>query len=100
MDILGKILFRYRGILPIPWLVAIFILLEPTPISLWCGLLLTLCGEVMRICALTTIGKYARTTKYSVGPLCNTGLYSWSRNPLYIANILIWIGVFLMPFYS
>ena len=56
------------------------------------GLLLILCGEVARIWAVRHIGTVSRTRGVRIGQLVTSGPYAWTRNPLYIANGLLWTG--------
>ncbi len=50
-------------------------------------------GESLRFWAVAHIGSRSRTRSDSVGALVESGPFGRSRNPLYIGNALILIGV-------
>lgn len=86
----GAWLFARRGWLPVP-LVAIALLFPPRGWML--GLPLMALGEAVRLWAVGHIGLPSRTRAPGVGPLVTSGPYAWSRNPLYVGNILLWSGL-------
>jgi len=91
---LGYWLFRNRSWLPIPLLLAM-ILLRPqavNPAGVVVGALCIVAGEALRLWAVRHIGVVSRTRTMSVGPLITSGPYALTRNPLYIANFLLWTG--------
>ena len=57
------------------------------------GLTLILLGELLRIWAVSYAGGITRTTKVGAQILCTTEPYSYTRNPLYIGNMIIYTGV-------
>ena len=87
-------LFRNRGWLPIPFLLVP--LLAPgtiSPSTIAVGLLLMVLGEWWRMWGVATAGTVTRRRSREVHKLVSHGPFSWSRNPLYVGNFLIWIGV-------
>jgi len=56
------------------------------------GAILTLTGESIRLWAVRHIGVISRTRSDRLGPLVSTGPFGLVRNPLYIGNILVWVG--------
>ena len=94
MLILGKYFFRYRGILPVPWVMGSWYLMATTMQVVLSGLGIAAIGVILRLLAISSIGQKARTLEDKVGDLTVEGWYLWCRNPLYVANILIWMGVF------
>lgn len=95
---IGGWLFRHRTSIPVP--IALALLLIPPPssqVGLWtpvgfAGVLVVLLGESIRIWAVHHIGAISRTRSERLGPLIDTGPFSLVRNPLYIGNLLLWIG--------
>src|SRR3954470_15407085 len=94
---LGGWLFRQRTWLPLP--IAAALLLAPanavpvdsTPL-LWAGVPVVAAGELLRVWAVHHIGVISRTRSDRLGPLVDTGPFSLVRNPLYVGNILLWVG--------
>jgi protein-S-isoprenylcysteine O-methyltransferase Ste14 len=57
------------------------------------GFILITIGESLRIWAVSFAGGATRTTKVGAPSLCTSGPYSYTRNPLYIGNMIIYSGV-------
>ena len=92
MDI-RQFFFKYRSYTPIP--IAIFILyfsLEHSPYYPL-GLLMLMFGELIRIWAVSYAGGKTRTRKVGAPELCTSGPYSFTRNPLYLGNMFMYIGI-------
>jgi protein-S-isoprenylcysteine O-methyltransferase Ste14 len=95
---MGGWLFKRRTSIPLP--IALALLLIPAPphvTSFWtpltlAGVLAIAAGELMRIWGVQHIGAISRTRSDRLGPLIDTGPFSLVRNPLYLGNILLWIG--------
>jgi hypothetical protein len=56
------------------------------------GVVLTGLGEALRLWAVRHIGVISRTRSTRLGPLVATGPFALLRNPLYVGNVLIWMG--------
>ncbi|MEY3700935.1 MAG: hypothetical protein RLZZ25_1699 [Gemmatimonadota bacterium] len=87
-------LFRNRGWLPVPFLLVP--LLAPGGMALRTtiiGAVLMLLGEAWRMWGVATAGTVTRRRSRNVQKLVNHGPFAWSRNPLYVGNFLIWMGV-------
>jgi len=56
------------------------------------GVALTVAGEVLRLWGVHHIGVVSRTRSDRLGPLVSSGPFALVRNPLYIGNVLIWLG--------
>ena len=90
---IGAALFRHRSWLPIFFLV--IVLFAPSNISTshWiAGGLLVLIGEIYRMYGVAAAGTETRRRSREVQRLVTYGVFSWSRNPLYNGNFLIWMG--------
>tara|TARA_B100002052_G_C15571978_1_gene458229 strand:- start:78 stop:596 length:519 start_codon:yes stop_codon:yes gene_type:complete len=57
------------------------------------GLILIFLGEILRIYAVSYAGGKTRTRNVGASTLCTAGPYSRTRNPLYIGNVIIYLGV-------
>ena len=90
----GAVLFRNRGWLPVPFLLVP--LLAPGGMTLrttLVGAVLMVLGEAWRMWGVATAGTVTRRRSRNVQKLVNHGPFAWSRNPLYVGNFLIWMGV-------
>ena len=87
----GGLLFRHRGWTPVPLLLAQFAWGERS--DLLAGGLVLLFGELLRLWAVGHIGARSRTRTGEVGGLVETGPFGLCRNPLYVGNGLILMGV-------
>ena len=93
---LGEWLFRHRTALPLP-LAAVILGLPageaaPSAILIAAGVAVTAAGELIRLWGVRHIGAISRTRSQRLGPLVATGPFALIRNPLYVGNILIWVG--------
>ncbi len=68
---------------------------------------MVLLGELLRLWGVHHIGVISRTRSDRLGPLIDTGPFSLVRNPLYLGNILLWLGfavsarlAWLAPFFA
>jgi len=97
MDI-RKAFFKSRSYTPIPLLIAILVLAEPTLLSLLCGLIVAFAGELLRLWAVRHAGGATRTTgEAGAGTeLITHGPFAFVRNPLYLGNFLLSLGLCLM----
>ena len=94
---LGNFFFRYRSYTPIPILLFLLIFAEPSALSFFSGLAIVLVGESLRLWSIRYAGSATRTSG-SVGAdeLVTTGPYGHTRNPLYLGNFLISMGLVVM----
>ena len=84
--------FKYRGLTPIPF---ILLLIYQSKMSGWSavvGLILVVAGEALRISGVRIAGGRTRTRNVGAKQLSTAGIYSHVRNPLYLGNILIYLG--------
>jgi len=92
---LGGWLFRHRTWLPGP--VALVIVMLPgsesaSPFLVGAGVGITIVGELIRLWSVYHIGAISRTRSERLGPLVASGPFALVRNPLYVANIQLWVG--------
>ena len=90
-------LFRYRSYTPIPFLIAMIVLARPTPAGLAGGFAIVAAGELLRLWGVSIAGSETRTT----GPVGGTylvtrGPFAHVRNPLYLGNMLLYLGLGVM----
>ncbi len=98
---IGNFFFKYRNLLFIPLYLALFI---PSPEILtsshhswllFSGLLITLSGQVLRgaTIGLAYIERGGKNKQVYASKLVTQGLFNHCRNPLYIGNIFMLLGV-------
>jgi protein-S-isoprenylcysteine O-methyltransferase Ste14 len=94
---MGNIFFKYRSYTPLPFLLIMLLYINPNLFSILFGLSISICGEIIRIWAVSYAGSETRTTESAGGTnLVTQGPYSILRNPLYLGNILIYTGMGIM----
>ncbi len=97
MKYLGTIFFKYRSYVPVPFVLLMLAFMKPTLSSIVAGFLIALTGELIRIWSVSFAGSETRTTSGVGGTyLVTQGPYSVVRNPLYIGNILLYVGIGIM----
>lgn len=93
---LGKMLYTFRGVLPVPAFLLLLLVAAPSEVSFLAGILVAGVGEAGRLWALTYIGPKSRAEgKRRADRLIMEGPYSLTRNPLYVANLTIAAGLLL-----
>ena len=91
---IGLVLFRLRSLTPIPFILVLIFLSRLAPFPLVFGSLLIALGEWLRIWAVGYAGGSTRTrTLGAARDLVTTGPYAHVRNPLYLGNFVLSIGV-------
>lgn len=96
---LGKYFFKFRSYTPIPFLFCMILLMKPNIYSVLSGIPFILLGEIIRIWAVSYAGSETRTTDGVGGSnLVTQGPFSIVRNPLYLGNVLIYIGIGIMSY--
>ena len=90
---IGAFLFRYRGFLPVPFLLVPLLVPGRQTLTGWViGGAFIVVGEALRIAGVSAAGTVTRRRSRDVQRLVTYGIFSWVRNPLYVGNFLIWIG--------
>jgi protein-S-isoprenylcysteine O-methyltransferase Ste14 len=93
----GGWLFRKRTSIPLPIVAALLLIPAPADNSLstWlpaAGVPLVAVGELIRLWGVHHIGAISRTRSDRLGPLIDSGPFAKVRNPLYVGNIMLWLG--------
>jgi protein-S-isoprenylcysteine O-methyltransferase Ste14 len=91
--------FEYRSYTPVPFLIVMIMFHNANVWSLIIGFLFAVSGEAIRLWGVSWAGSETRTT----GPVGGTyliisGPFAHVRNPLYVGNILMYIGIGIMSF--
>jgi protein-S-isoprenylcysteine O-methyltransferase Ste14 len=90
---IGAVLFRYRGFLPVPFLLVPLLVPGRQSVAGWMtAVLFIIGGEALRMAGVSAAGTVTRRRSRDVQRLVTYGVFSWMRNPLYVGNFLIWIG--------
>ena len=91
---IGHVLFRLRSLTPIPFILVLILFSRPAPLPTVLGSLLIALGEWLRIWAVGYAGGSTRTRSLGIArDLVTTGPYAHVRNPLYLGNFVLSIGV-------
>lgn len=94
---IGNLFFKIRSFTPIPFIVALLYFSEPARYTVIAGTLFIAVGEFLRIWAVGYAGASTRArTLGAARDLVTTGPYSYVRNPLYLGNFLLSLGVCLL----
>jgi len=87
-------IFNHRDYTPVPLILAALILAQPSAATYVTGLAIAIVGELIRIWGVSYAGAITRTTSGPKAPeLVVSGPYAFVRNPLYIGNFFIGIGM-------
>lgn len=90
-------LFSLRSYTPIPFLLVMILFAKPTIMTLMIGLTLVVMGEFMRFWGVAYAGSLTRVTGSVGAPeVIVAGPFGYVRNPLYVGNMLTYIGIGIM----
>jgi protein-S-isoprenylcysteine O-methyltransferase Ste14 len=98
----GNILYRWRGIIGFIAFWIVWYFSRPSWQMIFIGLPLILIGLILRFWASGYIGKESRSKELMVNTLIINGPYRYIRNPLYLGNFFLTLGVLLglnLPIY-
>jgi len=91
--------FKYRSYSPIPFVVLMLVFQEATPISLAAGFAVALLGEFFRFWGVAYAGSETRRTgEVGATYLVVSGAFAHLRNPLYLGNMLMYLGIGIMSY--
>lgn len=97
MNNIANKLFKYRSYTPIPFLIVMLVFENATITSLVVGFVIALFGEIIRFWGVSWAGSETRTTGNVGGSfLVVSGPFAHVRNPLYVGNILMYLGLGIM----
>jgi len=97
MKLIRQKLFTLRSYTPIPFLLVMIIFAQPTVITMTLGFCLVVAGEFSRFYGVAYAGSLTRVTGSVGAPaVIVAGPFSYLRNPLYIGNILTYLGIGIM----
>jgi protein-S-isoprenylcysteine O-methyltransferase Ste14 len=97
MKKLQQWLFTGRSYTPIPFLLVMIIFAQPTLMTMIIGFVLVALGESIRFWGVAYAGSLTRVTGSVGAPeVIVTGPFAYVRNPLYIGNMLTYIGIGVM----
>ncbi|MCU7492278.1 MAG: methyltransferase family protein [Bacteroidota bacterium] len=90
-------IFKYRSYTPIPFLVLMLLFRSPNIYSIIIGFIVAASGELIRLWGVSYAGSETRTTGAVGGTyLVISGPFAHTRNPLYVGNILLYMGIGIM----
>ena len=92
MDI-RQFFFKYRSYTPIPIGMMIIYFARPELAYVCTGALLLLMGETIRVWSVSYAGGETRTRNVGAKKLCSSGPYAFVRNPLYVGNMFMYVGI-------
>lgn len=97
MAIKASKLFKYRSYTPIPFLILMVIFQQATWYTFASGFALACLGEFFRLWGVSYAGSETRTTGFVGGSyLVVSGAFAYTRNPLYLGNIILYVSVGIM----
>ncbi len=92
----GRVLYRFRGWVPVvPILVAV-LLAQPRSPWLPLGLGMMGVGEAVRLWGAAYLGRTARSSRFRTAKLVTGGPFAFTRHPLYWGNFLLTMGFALV----
>jgi protein-S-isoprenylcysteine O-methyltransferase Ste14 len=92
-----KKIFTLRSYTPLPFLLLMIIFAEPTVWTMVLGLVIAAIGESVRFWGVAYAGSLTRVTGSVGAPeVIVAGPFAHVRNPLYVGNMLTYVGIGIM----
>ena len=95
MDI-RNFFFANRSFTPIPIALSIIYFAQPENQNILLGFMVLLVGELIRMGSVSYAGGETRTTSVGAPSLCTAGPYGYVRNPIYVGNMLMYLGIVII----
>jgi protein-S-isoprenylcysteine O-methyltransferase Ste14 len=90
-------IFSLRSYTPIPFLLAMVVYAQPTAVTMAVGCIVAAAGECIRFWGVAYAGSLTRVTGSVGAPeVIVAGPFARVRNPLYVGNVLTYIGIGIM----
>jgi protein-S-isoprenylcysteine O-methyltransferase Ste14 len=97
MSTIQEKIFKYRSYSPIPFLLLMFLYESINVWSLILGFIIAFTGELIRLWGVSYAGSETRTTGKVGGTyLVISGPFAYVRNPLYLGNMILYVGIGIM----
>ena len=91
---IGRLLFRLRSLTPIPLILLLIYFAHPAFVSAWVGTIVVILGEWLRLWSVGYAGGATRSrTLGAARNLVTAGPYAYVRNPIYLGNLILSLGV-------
>ena len=95
MDI-RNFFFKNRSFTPIPVALSIIYFAQSDNNYILFGAITLLLGEGIRMWSVSYAGGETRTTNVGAPSLCTAGPYGFVRNPIYVGNMLMYLGIVII----
>jgi protein-S-isoprenylcysteine O-methyltransferase Ste14 len=104
LTIISALLYGFLSLLVFPFVFVKINILFDLPVisfllSKWAGVILLIVGFFIWSYCVGTFGFIGRGTPVPIAPpkkLVTTGIYQWTRNPMYISALIVFLGYFFI----
>ncbi|HLF14104.1 MAG TPA: isoprenylcysteine carboxylmethyltransferase family protein [Bacteroidota bacterium] len=94
-----RLLFRYRSYTPLPVIILMLLFAQPSAASVLWGLPVAAAGEMIRLWGVSIAGSETRVTgAVGASQLVTSGPFAHVRNPLYLGNVMLYLGMGIASF--